>query len=275
VNHALSGDASGDMEQHLASVAAKSGFSIAYLRHRLKICQLIRAAIPQIADRFPRRTVIIRPHPSENREAWAKAGQGRSNVVVQYDDELAAWLMAAGHIMHNGCTTAVEAALLGRAAISYRPIINDPHEIPQPHRVSHEARTLPDLMNLLARPQITDTPPQHFEKHLSEMIAGRDGQLSSTRAVMEFRKLLEAGGASSGAVTRNLAKVQAALRHAEKKLLRHVPGSSSQMSYVSQKFPAMSAGDVHQRLQPFVQALNLEMPVVRELSDRVFNLRRA
>jgi surface carbohydrate biosynthesis protein len=275
INHALAAGAAADVDGHLRRIASKSGFPLGYLQHRHRICQLIREAIPQIADRFPHRTIVIRPHPSENREAWTTAGQGRANVVVQYDDDLVAWLMAAGHIIHNGCTTAVETALLGRAAISYRPVIDAQHEIPQPQRVSHEARTLPELMRLLSLSELTDTVPQEFATHLADMVVGRGGDLSCTRVVREFRDMLAADDKPVNAVMRAMAKGAAAVRHVEKRLLRHVPGNSSQMHYVSQKFPAMTVVVVQKRLAPFATALGLEMPVVTRISDRVFRLRNA
>lgn len=57
--------------------------------------------------------IVVRPHPSEDPRAWKAEMTGVPNVRVLADGTAAPWLLAAGGVLHAGCTTAVEAALAG------------------------------------------------------------------------------------------------------------------------------------------------------------------
>lgn len=268
INHALAQGRGGNEEQ-LKAIAAKSGFPLEYLRHRQKIYRAFVELIPVIAKRFPYRKIVVRRHPSESPEAWIAAVGHLPNVVFKFDSDLVPWLLAAGHILQNGCTTAVETALLGRAAISYRPAIVAEHEIPQPNLVSHQARTANEVMALLADSGTTDTVPPAFSEALDGMVACRSGSLSAQAIVDELLQLSPRG---HGGFERSWAKTRALGRWAEKAVMRHVPGSASQQHYVNQKFPPTSVADIEARLVVLTQHLKLERPSVFGIADRIFRI---
>jgi surface carbohydrate biosynthesis protein len=58
--------------------------------------------------------IIIRPHPSENFDRWHEAWPDSSGVSVIREGDHAAWTAAALMLLHTGCTTGVDATLLGR-----------------------------------------------------------------------------------------------------------------------------------------------------------------
>ena len=58
--------------------------------------------------------IIIRPHPSESHDPWRQLAAELPNVSVVYEGNVAEWLLAAELLIHNNCTTGVEAYLLGR-----------------------------------------------------------------------------------------------------------------------------------------------------------------
>lgn len=67
------------------------------------------------------RTVVIRPHPSENQEVWKAFAADLERVHVIHDDSANAWMLAAEVVIHSGCTTGLEAFLLDRPVIAYLP----------------------------------------------------------------------------------------------------------------------------------------------------------
>jgi surface carbohydrate biosynthesis protein len=272
INHALARDRSGPVLGHLEAVSEKSGFPLAYLKHRFDIYLAFVETLPAIAARFPHRKIVVRPHPSESRDGWVKATGNLPNVLVRYDNELVPWLLAAGHIVQNGCTTAVEAALLGRAAISYRPYIVAEHEIPQPHRVSHVAQQKDELLELLSQPSLTDRVPSEFTSALDEMVTGRAGALASERIVNELVRLVGKGGKGPSAAKRLMAKVAGNLRRVEKSVARHIPGSPSQAHYIAQKFPPMPASAIATRLKEQACCVGLPAPEVTAITDRIFRI---
>ncbi len=56
--------------------------------------------------------IIVRPHYSENFDAWHKALNGIKNITVINEGSISAWLLASEGLLHSGCTTAFEAQLM-------------------------------------------------------------------------------------------------------------------------------------------------------------------
>jgi hypothetical protein len=65
--------------------------------------------------------IVLRPHPVENIEAWKVFLDGIPNVHVIREGSITAWVNHAFAVMHNGCTTAVEATISRKPVITYIP----------------------------------------------------------------------------------------------------------------------------------------------------------
>lgn len=105
--------------------------------------------IPIISDKYKDYNIIIRPHPSENHDAWKKIEKKFSNVSIVHSGNVIPWIMAADVLIHNGCTTAVEAFLLGTKVVAYRPFIVDDLETELPNKISIETRNITELTDTL------------------------------------------------------------------------------------------------------------------------------
>ena len=104
--------------------------------------------IPEIANE--KLKVIVRPHPSESLIPWdelSRANPGK--VIVAREGNIIPWLQAAEIILHNGCTTAVEAFVLGKPVISYRPKKITVLETELPNEISMQATNQEELMYLI------------------------------------------------------------------------------------------------------------------------------
>jgi surface carbohydrate biosynthesis protein len=75
------------------------------------------------SKRIPK--IFVRPHPSENHDAWREWGKP-FGIEVKYDGNANVWALAAEAVLHPGCTTGIEAMLLDRPVISY---ISEPDSI--------------------------------------------------------------------------------------------------------------------------------------------------
>lgn len=93
-------------------------------RQNMALLAELVAALRARAD-MPR--IIIRPHPSENIERWRSAYPGDARVQVIREGEHTAWTTAARLLLHTGCTTGVEASLLGTPALSLQGGVSDWH----------------------------------------------------------------------------------------------------------------------------------------------------
>ena len=68
--------------------------------------------------------VVIRPHPSEREAVW-KALQVE-NVKVSRDVDLREQIDWADVVIHDGCTTAIEARFIGKLVLGLRPVLTPP-----------------------------------------------------------------------------------------------------------------------------------------------------
>ena len=75
----------------------------------------------EIAKEFKKYTIIVRPHPGEKSDIYLKQLAGISNIVVTNEGTATAWIWGAEILIHHDCTTAVEAYISGKPAISYTP----------------------------------------------------------------------------------------------------------------------------------------------------------
>jgi surface carbohydrate biosynthesis protein len=106
--------------------------------------------IEELSRRFPDDTIVVRPHPSEDHAPWHAKAATLPNVEVVYEGNVAEWILASEICIHNNCTTGVEAYLLGKPAISYRPTSDPRFDLYLPNALSNEAFTLEQLLQMTA-----------------------------------------------------------------------------------------------------------------------------
>ncbi|WP_026362822.1 surface carbohydrate biosynthesis protein [Methylopila sp. M107] len=272
VNHLLGHGRTENGGRSLDAISARTGHALGYLEHRLALFQAFAALIPRIAERFPGRRIVIRPHPDEAPSAWAKAASSVPGAIVRFDGDLLPWLIGASHIVHNGCTTAIEAALLGRAAISYRPFVADEHEIPQPRVVGLEAGGADELIAMLADATISDRPPQEARAALAGLIASCDGPTASERIVDELEAMLARPKAPPSPLRRMAGHAAILRRRFSQHRRRGVANSSVNPLYYGHKFPPVPTAQIEERVRFFAEALAFRAPKVQEMSDRIYRL---
>ncbi len=104
---------------------------------------------PVLSRRFKEHTIVIRPHPSESEAPWIEAAKRLSNVKVVYEGNVNEWILASDVVVHSNCTTGVEAFLLGKPAISYRPFKDEGAEFKLPNEASFQAENENELMEMI------------------------------------------------------------------------------------------------------------------------------
>ena len=78
-------------------------------------------AIQHLAKNNNDYDIVLRPHQNENIEAWRVYLKGIPNVHVIRQGSISAWVKNAFAVMHNGCTTALEATVSGKPVLTYIP----------------------------------------------------------------------------------------------------------------------------------------------------------
>ena len=123
------------------SDSVKSGFAV----HKQALFEKFLVFIPNLAKAIAPHALLIRPHPSENAAAWQDAAKGFDNVHVLHERPIAPWLMAAHVLVQTGCTSAVEASVLGTPAIAYRPV-RSTYDLDLPNKLSLELDAAPAVI---------------------------------------------------------------------------------------------------------------------------------
>lgn len=152
--------------------------------YRKELFDAFRTMVPELAGRLPHLGIVIRPHPAENQETWRSVAAGCSNVTVVHEGNVVPWLLAARAMIHNGCTTGMEASILGTPAFTFQPIPRKGPELPLTNTLSQEVRSTEDLVEQIGRVLAGSLPTgrdQSQEALIRRYIAALDGPLASDR----------------------------------------------------------------------------------------------
>jgi hypothetical protein len=139
--------------------------------------------IRDLANSYPDYNILVRPHPVESIEGWEKLIGDVPGVIINRNGTISRWIRHAKVIIHNGCTSALEAAIGDENRIAYRPI---PHEIERdiPNRVSINAFSMEELKKKVDG--FLQGVPLHKQdpngKEISELLNNRYAAISGTLA---------------------------------------------------------------------------------------------
>jgi len=154
-----------------------------------------QVAIPELISAGHQ--IIVRPHPSESLAPWQKLvdslPSGRLHVI--HEGGVVPWLMAADAVVHNGCTTAVEAFVLGRPVFSYRPKCDPNLESELPNRISIQVHSVDELLEGLKDPQEADNRDRDQRmRYAAKFISGLDGATAAQQIFEQLPAGVRTGG---------------------------------------------------------------------------------
>jgi surface carbohydrate biosynthesis protein len=203
--------------------------------------------LPMLAEAFPERTIILRPHPSENHETWRRLASDLPNVQVISEGAAIPWLLSAAAVIHNSCTTGLEAALLDRPVFAYRSVRSEIYDSFLPNRVSVNAESVEQLIASIGRALHGDyvAPLQHdanARADLARYVVSAEDVTATTRIVDRLRDIAkqqkpsEMGGAAS-----LIDHAEQLARGLARTVLAPMRPTSS---YARQKFPGLSSAEV-------------------------------
>lgn len=94
----------------------------------------------------PETKIILRPHPAERMERWHRFfGPNPPAVIIREGGHLP-WTLASAVMVHTGCTTGLEAALLDKPALSLVPGENPWHWSAVSNVANPTARTINEAL---------------------------------------------------------------------------------------------------------------------------------
>ena len=85
--------------------------------------------IHNLAVKFPELNFIYRPHPSEDMSLSKTIFYGVKNIFVEHEGSVIPWILASQLLIHDNCTTAIEARLAGKAVLNYKGHYDKFHDV--------------------------------------------------------------------------------------------------------------------------------------------------
>lgn len=216
-------------EGRKAKVGRSSYDSEAYLAfkrevdaHKRKLFAAFQAAVPDLAAAIAPHQLVIRPHPSESKEAWQRVAQGLPNVLVIYEGPVAQWLLAARCLIHNGCTSAVEAAVLGKPVLAYKPVEDAALDFHLPNGLSEGYADIADVARrtrqILEQDSDAAVNDPTRQALLRENVSAIDGPLASERIVAVLKEIAAADGGTGTPLSRARARIKIMARRVKRRL---------------------------------------------------------
>ena len=264
-----------------ANATPDDGHIPGVMLHRRALYAHFQKMLPMLAEAFPERTILVRPHPIESHVPWQEIASKHKNIAVEAEGNVVPWLMACDVLVHNGCTTAVEAAVLGTPAVAYQPVQSDQHDDHLPNALSHSAPddeilriTLREILD--GRISALDTAESRSLVDLH--IAAREGPLAVDRMVdvlddMGFRTRRPAWPGLRRFLEGWLRTKR---RTAQKKRNAKREGHRNSIEYHDHRFPEIPIEEMRSRVARFAHQLGrFEDVRVTPISRHVFRVDRA
>lgn len=151
-------------------------FADAYIRDARAAQAGLITFLDNLVDQFPTVSFILRPHPFESAAPYQSLAT-KVNLEVRQEGTSIEWLNACKVLIHLNCSTAVEAAMLGKTAISPGWLDTPTLNIEGPHSVSLHPSSPADFITQLSIGIGVTTPLVHQSiKPLYYRIDGKSSQ---------------------------------------------------------------------------------------------------
>lgn len=232
-------------------------FYAGFLEHCHQVFDSFYLMVGNLAQRFSDRDILIRPHPSENFGKWEALSELHCNLTVETSRTAEEWAADSSLIVHNGCTTGLEAALIGRPVLSYMPHVSERFDVPLPNLVSdchHSEESLfSSIQDILNTPPDVSRISEGTWQTISEQWVGNGTDALSTNTILStlletYHKGLRPKPSRTTALIKE--KMRKKLRRVKKVFVSDdVRASSLSEQYRNQKFPPTTTGELQDLLE--------------------------
>ena len=256
-------------------------FAEAFRDHKQAIFEDFQRLIPDLEQAFPHYTIIVRPHPTESQEVYKKIAAQCERVRVTNEGNVVPWLMATKALIHNGCTTGVEAYLMGVPAISYRATVNDYYDYGfyrLPNMLSHQCFSFNELRNTLGKifsGEMGTANGTEREELVDHYLTATDGRMACERIIDVLENVVEGRPQLPRPALQSRLNgwCTANARHLIKRAKAYLPGTQAPPEFHRHRYPGISLEELHERIRRFQQRLDYGQELrVRQLYSHIFQI---
>lgn len=255
-----------------------------FTAYKKAILQSFEELVPALAREFPDCTIVVRPHPAENQEIYHRLAETSGGVQVINKGNVVPWLLAARALIHNGCTTGIEAYALGTPALAYRRSVEerfdkDFHQLP--NTLSHECFSFEELRNALQQildGQLGVADGDDRKALMNRNLAAQSGPLACERILDVLEQITQNMSREPAPtwVDRLTTQVWSNRRRLKKRLRGYRPNMShNKADFLKHRYPNISLEEMRQRVARFQQLLgHHEELKVAQFADQFFRISR-
>jgi surface carbohydrate biosynthesis protein len=233
--------------------------------HKQAIFEDFQHMIPALDKAFPEYRIVVRPHPTESQEIYHDIAARCKRVKVTNEGNVVPWLLATRALIHNSCTTGVEAYVMRVPAITYRETINEAYDFGfyrLPNLISRPCFNIEELEATLTKILSGELGPAGGDDRkqlIDHYLAAHDGPLACERIIDVLEDIVKdrtelpkpgVGGRISGWslwAVRTLIK-----RYKDSRSVSH-----NRPEFQRHRYPEVSLEDMQSRVNRFKRVLNI------------------
>ena len=250
--------------------------------HKLAVFKDFQELIPKLEQAFPQLNIVVRPHPTERHGVYNEIATRCSRVHVTNQGNVVPWILATKAVLHNGCTTGIEAFVMGVPAISYRASVCEKIDngfYRLPNAVSDHCFDFDQLqvrLDQILSGNLVAANSDERRAVVSHYLASQSGPLACERMVDVLESLAVDGGINSGpsAVERLQRRMIAGGYHLYKRLKPKLPGSHNRPEFQRHRYPSISIDTINLKIERIQQLLNDNTRLnVMPITDVLFQIK--
>ncbi|MGD8990763.1 MAG: hypothetical protein PVI00_04830 [Desulfobacterales bacterium] len=231
--------------------------------HKKAIFKDFQNMIPVLDEAFPDYNIVVRPHPTENQKIYHDIASRCRRVKVTNEGNVVPWLLATTALIHNGCTTGVEAYVMRVPAITYRASINETYDFGfyrLPNLISIACFNIDELKAMLNKILCGEIGPANGQDRkvlIEQYLAGQQGPLACERIVDVLETMVRKRGnlPQPGIGARIYGCCLYTLRTFIKRYKDSRPTSHNKPEFQRHRYPEVLLSDLKARVSRFQQLL--------------------
>jgi surface carbohydrate biosynthesis protein len=249
--------------------------------HKQNIFVKFQKLIPKLEQAFPDYNIVVRPHPTENPHIYQHIAAQCDRVQVTNEGNVVPWLVATRALIHNSCTTGVEAYAMGVPAISYRAAVNDYYDYGfyrLPNLLSHECFDFKELRMTLKKilsGELGTADGDERKALIDQYLSAQEGPLACERMVDVLEGMMEGSSElpkpplHDHLVGWSMSTIRTLVKRAKERL----PDSHNRPEFQNHRYPEVSLEEIRARLSRFQQVLGDSKELkVEQISRQFFEI---
>ena len=223
---------------------------------------------PKILEQFPRHRLVIRPHPSEDISFWHNHFGSNDRILVSNESVATPWILASEILLHHGCTTGIEASILGKPHVMYAPHPDSHHDTEVMKTFTPIVKSETDLLQHIEAQLTGNLSTLALPSGAELWFANLQGHLVSEAILNDIDEL---SFETNQEITNSLPlDVRLRIWLAGKK-----KRSERELNYAKQKWPGTSVQEIQKSLQIAASGLGIDDGFyVDEVYPEVFKVSR-